>query len=92
VSRHEARDWRQRAAAVAAYRAAHGDWCPGWGVPGHPCGPPGSRNPLSADHIIPVALGGELFPGRYAVLCRACNARKGARLTPPAPPRTSRNW
>lgn len=52
---------------VAAHRAAHGDWCPGWGVAPHP------SSDLTADHVVAGVS------GRLGVLCRACNARKGKR-------------
>jgi 5-methylcytosine-specific restriction enzyme A len=76
------------------WRQAHGDLCPGWQRPAHPCDPPGGRNPLSADHPFPRSLGGELrLPvDAYAILCRACNASKRNRLPPPEPPRRSRVW
>ena len=54
---------------VDAYRALHGEWCPGWQVEAHPA------YDLTADHIVPRSLGGERGPLR--VLCRACNARRG---------------
>lgn len=85
-------DWRARAAAVAAYRSGHGDLCPGWGRAAHLADPPGGRNPLSADHVIPTSLGGPQYPGDYQILCRGCNARKGARVAPPEPMRRSRVW
>lgn len=44
------------------------------------CGHPGSEaNPLTADHVVPVARGGaryDLDNGRC--LCRSCNSAKGA--------------
>ena len=54
--------------AVAAHRAIHGDWCPGWGVPPH------ASSDLTADHVTARLVG-----GRLVVLCRSCNGRKGAR-------------
>ncbi|WP_371646480.1 HNH endonuclease [Streptomyces mirabilis] len=63
--------WRTTAArAVAEHRAAHGDWCPGFGVPPHPA------SDLTADHRIPKARGGSDDPENIGVLCRACNGRK----------------
>lgn len=62
---------QRRAQAVAAWRAEHGDWCPGWGVAAHP------STDLTADHVIPVAAGGG-EGGALTVLCRPCNGRKGS--------------
>lgn len=64
-----------RAAVVAAWRAEHGDWCPGWGRDPHP------TPHLTADHLIPVAAGGD-EQGEMSVLCRSCNSRKGTNHTP----------
>lgn len=69
------RDWTEvnrRRAAVKAWRGEHGDWCPGYRVPAH------ASDDLTADHITPVALGGDPR-GPLTVLCRSCNSRKGAR-------------
>lgn len=68
------RDWperKRRAQAVADWVAEHGHWCPGYGVPAHP------STDLTADHSLAVAHGGAQGP--LDVLCRPCNARKGAR-------------
>ncbi|MCZ1006342.1 HNH endonuclease [Streptomyces lydicus] len=63
--------WRKvAAAAVAAHRQTHGQWCPGWGVPAHPA------SDLTADHITPKAAGGTDDPRNIQVLCRGCNSRK----------------
>ena len=62
----------RRAAAVAAHRSTHGDWCPGWGRDAHPC------KDLTADHPVAVAAGGSEHQA-LAVLCRSCNAAKGAK-------------
>lgn len=68
-ARYDSADWRrQRAATLAAWRVAHGDWCPGWGIDPHP------TSDLTVDHVDP----GTLAAG-VAVLCRSCNARKGNR-------------
>ncbi|MFI9558857.1 hypothetical protein [Nonomuraea endophytica] len=64
----------RRAAAVATWRAEHGDWCPGWRRPGHPA------RDLTADHIQAVAAGGR-EDGPLGVLCVSCNGRKAARGT-----------
>lgn len=57
---------------VREHRATHGDYCPGWGVPGHP------STDLAADHVIPRASGGTSTRSNLAVLCRRCNGRKRA--------------
>lgn len=63
--------WRRnRDTAVAHHRAQHGDWCPGYGVPGHPV------VDLTGDHRIPKSRGGTDDPDNIDVLCRACNSRK----------------
>ncbi|BAD56365.1 hypothetical protein CRM89_00300 [Nocardia sp. FDAARGOS_372] len=66
---------RRRADAVARHRAAHGDWCPGWQRPAHP------STDLTADHRTPIAAGGDPA-GPLDVLCRGCNAARGARVSP----------
>lgn len=63
---------KRRAAAVAAHRAQHGDWCPGYQVPAH------EATDLTADHVTAVAQGGKAN-GPLQVLCRTCNSAKGAR-------------
>jgi len=71
------RDWRDRAAAVNEHKARQGPWCPGYGVPGHWVISP---NKLTADHPVPVVLGGPLRPEQYGVLCLRCQGRQGAAL------------
>lgn len=66
---YTARERTRRAEAVAAHRAEHGDWCPGWQRPPHPSGD------LTADHVVPVGAGGA-EQGDLTVLCRSCNSRK----------------
>jgi len=66
----------RRADTVAAWRAHHGNWCPGWHRNPHPA------TDLTADHIHPVAAGGT-EAGPLTVLCRSCNGRKQA--TPAGP-------
>jgi 5-methylcytosine-specific restriction protein A len=56
----------RRAVTVAAWRAVHGDWCPGWGRPPH------HATDLTADHIVAAKHGGTAL----GVLCRACNGAK----------------
>ena len=38
----------------------------------------GSRDELEIDHIVPFSRGGACSVENAAVLCRSCNARKGA--------------
>ena len=47
--------------------------CPGWHHEPHPVRP----GELTADHAVPLVLGGEPLPLRPGVLCASCNARKG---------------
>ena len=54
-------------AAVEVHRASFGDWCPGYGAPSH------ASSDLTADHV-----DGRVLGSRLVVLCRGCNARKGA--------------
>ena len=63
---------KRRAQVVAAHRAQHGDWCPGWNRPPH------SATDLVADDVVPVASTGQPSPVLRA-LCRSCNSRRGAR-------------
>lgn len=63
-------DTARCAATVAAWRAQHGDWCPGDNT--HP---PHPTTDLTADHITPISQGGAGGPLR--VLCRAANSRRG---------------
>jgi 5-methylcytosine-specific restriction protein A len=55
---------------IAEYRARHGEWCPGHGVPAH------AASDLTVDHIIPLAHGGTPERANLRVLCRGCNSRK----------------
>ncbi len=67
---------KRRAAAVTAHRLRFGDWCPGYGDrPAHGVRPP---NVLTADHVTPVARGGDPR-GPLTVLCRVCNGSKSDR-------------
>lgn len=73
---YDSREWRERRdATLAAYRAQHGNACPGWGEPAHLAG---ISNPLTADHPVALADGGT-HDQALTVLCRRCNSRKGAR-------------
>lgn len=59
-----------RRAVLTAWRAEHGNWCPGWNRPAHPA------TDLTVDHVNPRD------PHTLGVLCRACNGSKGARQSP----------
>lgn len=61
------RDAARCRAAVAAHRAEHGDWCPGWHRPAH------ESSDLTAEHPEGIDAGDQ----ELEVLCRSCNARKG---------------
>lgn len=62
------------ARAVARHVQTHGWVCPGWNRPPHP-----SRD-LTADHSTALANGGHPTAptNLHNVLCRSCNASKGA--------------
>lgn len=89
----------RRARFVAEWRETMGDWCPGWGRPGHDVDH--ATNPITADHAAPVAAGGD-EGGPLSALCRRCNSSKRdtqargrvtVRRTPQAEPsRRSRAW
>jgi 5-methylcytosine-specific restriction protein A len=62
----------RRAQAVAAWRAQHGDICPGYRRAPHPA------TDLTADHPVARSLGGAEDQA-LAILCARCNASKGGR-------------
>lgn len=69
--------WRRlRSALIGRHIAKHGMVCFG------PSGlDPHSADVLTADHVVPLAAGGAPFDlDNIGVLCRSCNAQKGARL------------
>lgn len=75
------RAWRTMAkAAIAAHVAEHGYVCPGWQREPHP------STDLTADHGIPLAVGGDPLPAQVTILCRGCNGRKGTTLRRRGPP------
>jgi 5-methylcytosine-specific restriction enzyme A len=76
----------RRKAAVDQWRAEHGEVCPGFGTPAHLVVPP---NRLTADHVRPISLGGDL-DGELQVLCLTCNVRKGGANRLRFPSRRSR--
>lgn len=73
---YDATEKQRRAQTVAAWRAQHGDLCPGWQRPPHMADP--TTNPLTADHHHAVHAGGA-ERGPLGVLCRSCNSSKGDR-------------
>lgn len=52
-----------------------------WTRDGYTCLFCGSREHLTADHIRPVAHGGETSLKNLQTLCRSCNSRKGAKFS-----------
>ena len=67
---------KRRAAVVAAWRRDVGDVCPGYQRPAH------NALDLCADHVTPVAAGGDEH-GELQILCRACNSSKRDRAATP---------
>jgi hypothetical protein len=66
--------WQERTQAehvVAAWIEEHGYVCPGYKRAPH------ASTDLTADHIMPLHLGGDPL-GEMQVLCRSCNSRRGA--------------
>ncbi|WP_363326415.1 HNH endonuclease signature motif containing protein [Haloactinopolyspora sp.] len=61
-------DWRRARAALAGI-----DRCARCGERGSPA------NPLTADHVVPVARGGTDDASNLQVLCRRCNSSKADR-------------
>jgi 5-methylcytosine-specific restriction enzyme A len=70
-------DRLRRAETVEAYRAEHGDWCPGYAPRGRDPHMATQSNPLTADHAESYKASGS-EAGMLTVRCRACNASKGA--------------
>jgi len=68
------REQRRRARTVREWRRLNGDLCPGWHTAAH------SSADLTADHVQAVATTGDQA-GPLQVLCRRCNASKGATTT-----------
>lgn len=66
---------RRRAQLIEDYLEVYGLHCPGWRRPAHSV-PQSSA--LTADHVVPVAVGGDPA-GALQVLCRSCNSSRGAR-------------
>ena len=70
---YHAAGYKQKAArTVKAWKAAVGNRCPGYRVPSH------TAYDLTADHVVPISMGGEML-GELSVLCNRCNARRGGR-------------
>jgi 5-methylcytosine-specific restriction protein A len=65
---------RRRAQLVADHLEAYGPVCPGWRREMHEVDP----SQLTADHVVPVAAGGDPR-GTLQALCRSCNSSRGAR-------------
>lgn len=64
-------DWDR----LAKQAIAEQPWCTD-------CGHTGSEdNPLTGDHVVPLARGGERLPPVVVVRCRRCNSRRGAGAT-----------
>jgi 5-methylcytosine-specific restriction protein A len=73
-SRHRRRTLaeRQRRQDLVAEHVRLKGWvCPGWNRPAHP------STDLTADHVIPQAAGAAA-DSAIRVLCRSCNASRGA--------------
>lgn len=68
------RERTRRADVVRAWVAQNGLLCPGYERPPHPAGD------LTADHVVPEALGGAP-DGPLRVLCRSCNSARGASMS-----------
>ncbi|HVQ18211.1 MAG TPA: HNH endonuclease signature motif containing protein, partial [Actinomycetes bacterium] len=64
---------RTRPQEARASDVEHGDWCPGYQRTAH------RASDLTVDHVVPLAAGGAPFDiANTVVLCRSCNATKGA--------------
>jgi 5-methylcytosine-specific restriction endonuclease McrA len=63
------RAWRRKAAAYKRGRT-----CTYCGTPGE------AGNPLTLDHVVPLALGGAHDLSNAVVACRRCNSSRGARV------------
>lgn len=74
TKRDEPRSRVRRRAAVAQWRATHGNICPGHKRPPHPA------SDLTAQHGHALAEGGSAAQP-LTVLCRSCNSRHAAELT-----------
>jgi 5-methylcytosine-specific restriction endonuclease McrA len=47
---------------------------------GHRCAYCGQKKPLTQDHVVPIAMGGEHTASNVVPACGPCNSSKGARL------------
>lgn len=70
---------KRRSDLVGTWIRTHGPVCPGWGRPLHTV----AASNLTADHIVPVSMGG--MNGALRVLCRSCNSARGDGHNNPAP-------
>lgn len=68
---------QRRGEVVAEWRAEYGEWCPRCGDADYH--EDGSRVGLTADHVVPVALGGS-EDGELGVLCRRCQNQQATRV------------
>ena len=68
---------RRRRAVVAAWVAARGNVCPACGNAGHH--PDGAPVQVTADHVVPVALGGA-EDGELQPMCRRCQNLQASRV------------
>jgi 5-methylcytosine-specific restriction protein A len=67
------RGYDYRWAKLAKEAIAQQPWCSDCGTPGN------GRNPLTGDHLVPLARGGLSVIENIVVRCRRCNSRKGTR-------------
>jgi 5-methylcytosine-specific restriction endonuclease McrA len=73
-----------RKATKAARRSTEGRFTTGelkecFALHGNKCAHCGATDHLTADHIIPLKLGGDNYITNIQPLCKSCNSRKGAR-------------
>lgn len=67
--------WADKPIAAAVVAGSPICSCEGCSLHRGPCG---STEDLTADHVVPLALGGR-NDGERATLCRSCNSAKGKR-------------
>ena len=72
----DAAEIKRRKETVDLWRLTYGDWCPGYGIPGH------EATDLTADHVLGAQQGRDQ---PLQVLCRSCNGSKQNRVDTPAP-------
>jgi hypothetical protein len=74
--RRTPKERQRRQDLIAAHVRVHGWTCPGFEREPHP------STDLTADHLMPVARGGN-EEGELRVLCRSCNSSRGAGVASP---------